>query len=124
MTGSEAAIPSVSAMALKTCGVLFVVIALLLCVLFFLKRLSGERMLKNGTMEVVGTLPLGPKERVVLVRIRDRELALGVTPNGIRTLDARELPEEERTLEPESPPKFAEFLARAGKGLRNVREDA
>lgn len=96
MTGTEtvSAIPSLAGMALKTCGVLLVVIACLLAVLWALKRLSGNRIGQEREMTLLETLAIGPKERLVRVRVRDRELVLGVTPQGIRTLDRMDRGEE------------------------------
>ena len=41
---------------------------------------------RSGAMSVVATLPLGPKERLVLVEALDRKFLLGVSPAGITAL--------------------------------------
>ncbi len=70
-----------------------IVIALLLASLWLIKRLSAPRGLASG-MKVLGAVPVGSRERVVLVEIADKVLVLGVTPasmNTLHTLEANEL---------------------------------
>ena len=50
---------------------------------------------KVGPLKVIATLPLGPKERLVLVEAAGRELLVGVSPAGIfalRQTEAAEIP--------------------------------
>ncbi len=42
---------------------------------------------KAGPLKVIATLPLGPKERLVLVEAAGRELLVGVSPAGIFSLN-------------------------------------
>ncbi|MEM1435449.1 MAG: flagellar biosynthetic protein FliO [Pseudomonadota bacterium] len=43
--------------------------------------------LQGGTeLEVLSSTYVGPKERVILLRVRDREVLLGVSPQQISTL--------------------------------------
>ena len=41
----------------------------------------------NGPLKIVATLPLGPKERLILVETGGSRLLLGVAPAGIFTLN-------------------------------------
>jgi flagellar protein FliO/FliZ len=47
--------------------------------------MSGKR---NGSLQVVAALPLGPKERLLLVQARDQELLIAVSPAGVFNVGA------------------------------------
>jgi flagellar protein FliO/FliZ len=64
---------------------LAVVVGLLLGTLWLLKRVSSPRGAASG-LRVLGAVPVGPRERVVLVEIADSVLVLGVAPGSVRTL--------------------------------------
>jgi flagellar protein FliO/FliZ len=74
----------------------------------------------RGRIEVLADLSLGVKERVVLVRVRDAELLLGVAPGHVSTLHAfaaLEAPTNEAEASAPSdrpqPPTFAELLRKS-----------
>ncbi|MEM6709129.1 MAG: flagellar biosynthetic protein FliO [Pseudomonadota bacterium] len=48
-------------------------------------------LLGDQDLEVLSTASVGPKERVVLLKVRERELLLGVSAHQVRTL--AELPQ-------------------------------
>lgn len=79
---------------------LAVVIGLLLASLWFIKRLSAPRGAAAG-LKVLGAVPVGQRERVVLVEVGDKVLLLGVTQNNVRTLHT--LAAEELRIEPAGP---------------------
>jgi flagellar protein FliO/FliZ len=62
---------------------LIVVLALAWLTLRLLKRVQQGRPGEEGELKFVRSLPLGPKERVVLIAHRDKEYLLGVTAAGI-----------------------------------------
>lgn len=64
---------------------LAVVLGLLLGSLWLIKRLSAPRGAAAG-LKVLGAVPVGPRERVVLVEIAGQVLVLGVTSASVRTL--------------------------------------
>lgn len=73
---------------------LAVVVALLLACLWAIKRLTAPRG-GAGALRVLGAVPVGPRERVVLVGLGGRILVLGVAPGSVNTLhvlDAEDLP--------------------------------
>lgn len=75
---------------------LAVVVGLLLGSLWLIKRLSTPGGGAHG-MKILGGLPVGPRERIVLVEIGDKVLVLGITAAGINTLHTLErtqLPDE------------------------------
>ncbi len=64
------------------------VILLLLSLLFLLKRLQHGSMFKarGQRLHVVESLSMGTRQRLVLVRLDEQELLLGVGANEVRTL--------------------------------------
>ncbi len=63
--------------------VLLLVLALIPVSMWLLKRLGAGGAASVAGMKVVATLPLGPRERLVVVEAGDRWLVLGVTPSNI-----------------------------------------
>lgn len=63
-----------------------VVIALLIACLWLIRHLSAPRGSAAAAIKVLGATALGPRERVVLVRIGDEVLVLGVAPGRVSTL--------------------------------------
>ena len=71
------------------------VLALIPVAVWILKRLGAGNVATTAGMQVVAQLPLGPRERLVVVEAGDRWLILGVTPSAINrvgTLPKGELP--------------------------------
>lgn len=66
---------------------LFVVLALIPLVLWGLRKLQNVRPGGAGpALQLAGQLALGARERVVLVRVGERLLVLGVTPQQVALL--------------------------------------
>ncbi len=64
-----------------------VVVALIVVAAWLLRRSPlGAFARANGPLKIVATLPLGPKERLILVETGGSRLLLGVSPAGISTL--------------------------------------
>lgn len=76
----------------STGGLLRVVVALLVvlgAVIVAARLARRVRGLSGGTnsvLEVLGQLPLGTRERAVLIRVGERQLLIGVAPGNVRTL--------------------------------------
>jgi flagellar protein FliO/FliZ len=69
-----------------TLGLLFVV-ALLLALVWLLKRMGiGNQQRRGGFYKVLASSALGPREKIVLVEIGDTWLVLGMTSSSINTL--------------------------------------
>ncbi len=94
---------------------LALVVALIFALAWLLRRLPGGGFRPAEGLTLVASLPLGAKERVVVVEVGGRQLLLGVTAGGIRTL--HELPEPlPQAPAPKLPdlrqlPNFAQLLA-------------
>jgi flagellar protein FliO/FliZ len=73
-------------------GMLRVVIALLVVLGAvvaagrFARRMRGFSGAPNAALEVIGQLPVGARERAVLIRVGERQLLLGVAPGSVRML--------------------------------------
>lgn len=74
-----------------TWGVLVLVLIAVPIVLQALRRMPG-RPTHGVSLELLGQLPLGPRERVVLVRTDDHVLVLGVTQHNVSLLNQLERP--------------------------------
>ena len=76
---------------LKMSGSLFLILALLLFVYYFMRRLNvggsfpGSR---KGKLEIVERLPLGPRQSVAVIKYCDKEIVIGVTQGNITLLHA------------------------------------
>ena len=88
---------------------LALVLGLLFAGVWFLKKLTGNVGANMNIARVVGTTPIGTRERIVIVELGQTWLVLGVTPNSINTL--AEMP---RQVLPQGgstpPPNFADWL--------------
>ncbi|MDE2294420.1 MAG: flagellar biosynthetic protein FliO [Gammaproteobacteria bacterium] len=62
---------------------LALVLASILAVAWALKRARLAPRGGRGTIGVIDQLAIGPRERVVLVRVGDAQLLLGIGPSGI-----------------------------------------
>lgn len=109
-----AEIVSVSRVASLVLGLL-VVLAVFLLLVLLLKKLSGTRGPGKGNMQLIDTMHLGSKERLVIVRVIDEYLLLGVSAQGINRLEA--LPADGFNSPGEEAGKasgFERLLSRAG----------
>lgn len=77
-------------------------------------RMFGGRT--NGSLEVLATQPLGPKERAVLLRVGKRQILVGVAPGQVNALHVLEEPLEtprSGTASSAARPSFAQLLKRS-----------
>ena len=64
------------------------VLGLLFALLWWLRRLQNNRGFgrKDGQIEVIETLGVGVRQKLMLVRVRHREVLIGVGPNHMQAL--------------------------------------
>lgn len=62
------------------------VVAVLLLLAYGVRVFRDRVQSGNSDLEVLSATHVGPKERLVLVRVRDREVLLGVGPQSICSL--------------------------------------
>ncbi len=93
----------------------FALLAVLLAIFataWILRRLGAGQVGKGGQIRLVAGVAVGPKERVVIVEVKDTWLVLGVTAAEITQLHHLPKPEEETAAEPATG-RFAERLREA-----------
>ena len=62
------------------------VLALILLVGWVMNRLQRVRRGGSATLEVIDVLPVGPKEKILLLRAGDKQVLLGMAPGSISPL--------------------------------------
>jgi flagellar protein FliO/FliZ len=101
--------PSLTAMVLG----LLVVVAMIPAAAWLLRRSGFTRQQPTAGLRVVAQLPLGPRERLVIVDAGERRWVLGVSPAGIArlgTLAAGSMPDP--TPPAPAAGRFADVLKR------------
>lgn len=94
-------------------GLGVVLIAVLLAA-WVLKRLQPSSWGGQGPLRVLATLPVGARERVVLIKAGEEQLLIGVTANQINSLHVLSKTIDEDTLRAADPlPNFPEWLRQA-----------
>ena len=73
------------------------VLAVMAVLLFALKKIQTSNLLglPKRRMQVLETLSAGPRQRVVLLRVKNQDVLIGITPQGMSLLTTFELTEEE-----------------------------
>jgi flagellar protein FliO/FliZ len=67
---------------------LLLVLAFIFAAAWVVRRMPLGVGRANGPLKVLATLPLGPKERLVLVEARGEQLLIGVSPAGVFNVGA------------------------------------
>lgn len=96
---------------LTTLASLGAVIVTILVFAAFAKRYSLGRATSGNALHSVASLAVGPKERVLVVEFRDRQLVLGATSQQITLLASLEKPQQTETSLPATPALNAEPTA-------------
>lgn len=68
--------------AINLLGVLIV----LLLALYILKKFRASRYQKNKLIKILNIVPIGSKEKIILMNVNNTTLLVGATPNHIETL--------------------------------------
>ena len=100
---------------------LFIIVALILGLAWFMRRMGNMNSMAAGNLKVLGGLSIGQRERIVLVQAGNAQLLVGVAPGEIRTLHVMDEPiltSEETTQKHSS--GFAEKLHAAIKNRSGV----
>ncbi|MGY6519237.1 MAG: flagellar biosynthetic protein FliO [Lysobacteraceae bacterium] len=93
---------------------LFVVVGLILVLGWVLRRLPGSGQQARGRLKLVASLPLGARERVVVVDVNGEQMVLGVTGQQVSLIKALDTP---LPATESNTPNFAALLAqRLGGG--------
>lgn len=116
-TPALAAPPETGSALLQMTLSLGLVLALLVGTLWLLKRFRIGQSSTGGTLKVVASAAVGPRENIVIVEVGDEWLVLGVAPGNVRLLQTRprgQLAAADRTAP-------AAFAARLLETLRQPR---
>jgi flagellar protein FliO/FliZ len=65
---------------------LALVLALIVVLARMLRRIQCARGGGGPTLDILAQLALGPRERIVLLRVGERQALVGVSPAGVRSL--------------------------------------
>jgi flagellar protein FliO/FliZ len=84
------------------------VLALIFATAWVARRMRGLNRASTDALNVISSLPLGQKERAVLVRVGKQQILLGVAPGRVTTLHVLSEPVDVTTPTPPSGPGSAE----------------
>lgn len=84
------------------------VIGFILLLAWFMKKSRLVQPMAQGPLRVLSSLPLGTRERLLVVKVGEQQLLLGVTPGNIHLLCQLEQPLDEQQL----PQPFAAQLGK------------
>lgn len=78
------------------------IIALIFAISWFVKRFSHGAFAANAQIKILSALPMGTRERIVLIEAGGQQLLLGITATNINTLHVFETPivVDEKTEQP------------------------
>jgi flagellar protein FliO/FliZ len=65
---------------------LALVLAVIFVAAYLMRRMRGFGRVASGSLDVLADLPLGQKERAVLIRVGTKQILLGVAPGRVSTL--------------------------------------
>lgn len=85
---ASGAVPGFWLMMLKSIGMLCVVIAFLVGVLYVIKKFSETRSgrMNKSLIKMLGSFHIGPKERLMLIDVMEKKILIGVTQHSINCL--------------------------------------
>lgn len=85
--------------------VLLALIGIVVLILLFAwaaRHMGGGSWLKTSQMKIISAMPLGTRERLLLVQVGEQQLLLGVTAQSISTLHSFTTPINVSVPEPET----------------------
>ncbi len=92
-------------------GLLFVLL-IIICLSWIVKRLNLVKVSSSKGFQSIASMTLGPKEKIILLKVGDRHLLMGVGASTVSLLYdfGEQLPPG---FDSENKPAFAEFLKTA-----------
>ena len=91
-------------------GSLALVVIALLALVWFMRRLRQVQAPSRAGVNVVAQIPVGMKERLLVVQVEDQKLLVGCTPSSMQTLHQWSSPPGEELAEGEQ--GFASVISR------------
>lgn len=97
---------------------LALVVGLIIALSWVIGRLRNVSRTGSGAMSVAAEIVIGPKERIVLVRVGDRQALVGVSAAGVTSLSLLEqnIVVPDAATAPNFALKLKEVMSRAGIG--------
>ncbi len=93
---------------------LLAVLAVIFALAWLARRMRAPGNRGAGALEVLANMPLGPKERAVLLRVGGAQILLGVAPGRVNRLHVLEQPVEiAGPAAPAARAGFAQLLKRS-----------
>lgn len=92
---------------------LIVVVGMILALAWMLRRMNRIQGSVQGRMRILAGLPLGSRERVVLLQVGEEQILLGVAPGRVSRLHVLEHPLEVKSGTAGTGESFRERLAAA-----------
>ncbi len=108
--------PTLAGAALQTFTGLAVVVVAIIAIGIALRHLAPGRLVRGSLMKTVAALPLGTRERVVVVELGEQWLVLGVTANQVNLLHVTAKGELPSPTVRADKAAFAAWLERARRG--------
>lgn len=109
---TSASVPATAGALVQPLLALGVVVAAILAAAWVIKRLQGAPTGTSALVRPLAAVPVGPRERIVLVEVQDTWLVLGVAQGGVTMLHS--MPRSETPALARTPDGgFAGWLARA-----------
>jgi len=71
---------------------LILVLAIIILLAWLIKRTNRFQATANGEMKIIAGLPLGPRERAILLQVGEQQILVGVTAQHVQTLHILETP--------------------------------
>ena len=96
---------------------LLLVLAAIVVLAWVFKRAQGVGRPAAGRLKVAATLPLGPRDRILLLEVGDEQILVGASSAGLRTLHVLEQPLDDSAVTPAADDEsFRARLSRAMGG--------
>jgi flagellar protein FliO/FliZ len=76
------------------------------------RRMQGRQFVGGRRLRCLETLPVGSRERVLLLEVEGKRVLVGIGAGGVRTLHVYESVEPVAVVEAAAPPSFSELLGR------------
>lgn len=92
---------------------LMLVVMLILVLAVIVKKMRLPNLQGDSSLKVIKQIPVGQKERIVLVQVGDEQLLVGVTQHNISLLNKLDTPLAEPEME------RPDFASQLGKLLKN-----
>ncbi len=92
---------------------LALVLAAIVLLAWVFKRAQGFNQPAAGQLRVTATLPLGPKERILLLEVGEQQIVIGASSAGLNTLHVLEEP---LPVQPHDDESFKEKLVKSLRG--------